>query len=70
MQNRSDGQFIPTQHNLFVRECMLVVRAGKKYSNNVGTPDMAIFDWNAMFVFDFSDMTKLAKRVWFKETPS
>lgn len=49
---------------------MLVVKAGKKYSNNVGTPNVAIFDWNAMFVFDFSDMSILVRRVWFKETPS
>lgn len=44
----------------------------KKYSS-LGIPDVALFDWDAMFIFDFHDMNEdalnpvLARGIWFTE---
>ena len=44
-----------------------------KYSDKCGTPDIAFFDWNTMFVFNFHGMDEdasdpvLAKGTWFTE---
>lgn len=51
-------------------------KQARKYSENVKVPDVAIFDWNAMFIFDFNGMNEnaqnpvLASGIWFTESNS
>jgi hypothetical protein len=47
-----------------------VSKQAKKYHQELQTPDIAVFDWNNMVVFDFSGMSrnpKLARAIWFSE---
>lgn len=58
--------------HLMDNACLLSKQA-KKYCLKLSSPDVAIFDWNAMFVFDFTGMDEdahdpiLAKGIWFEE---
>ncbi|KAK9235324.1 hypothetical protein V1525DRAFT_390548, partial [Lipomyces kononenkoae] len=50
-----------------------VSKQAKKYSRNANIPDVAVFDWNAMVIFDFSGLREdalnpvLARCTFFKE---
>lgn len=52
------------------------LKQAKKYSENVAVPDVALFDWNGMFIFDFSSVNEdahipsLARGIWFTEFQS
>lgn len=46
-----------------------LAKQSKKYSDNLETPDVAVFDWDAMFVFDFNGPEKrIAYGTWFSES--
>lgn len=61
---------------LFKRNAYWLSKQAVKYSTNVDTHYVAIFDWSVMFVFDFSGMKedasdpKLARGIWFQESTS
>jgi hypothetical protein len=50
-----------------------VSKQTRKYHEELGTADIAVFDWNTMVAFDFSGMAetaenpKLARAIWFSE---
>ena len=56
------------------RNAITVAKQTKKYADDLGVTDIAVFDWNAMFVFDYNNIDydssnpRPAKRTWFRET--
>lgn len=56
-----------------VRNALWVSKQAKKYATTLPVADVAIFDWNAIFVFDFAGMKEdtndpiLARGIWFEE---
>ncbi|PGH28295.1 hypothetical protein AJ80_00186 [Polytolypa hystricis UAMH7299] len=63
-------------HTHFARNACWLSKQAKKYYRNTTTPDVALFDWGAMFIFDFSGMNEnalnpvLARGIWFSESDS
>ncbi|KAK2795043.1 hypothetical protein FQN50_009802 [Emmonsiellopsis sp. PD_5] len=59
----------------FKQNAVWLSKQARKYSVNVAT-DVAIFDWSAIFVFDFSGINEdalnpsLARGIWFSESNS
>ncbi|KAI9674982.1 MAG: hypothetical protein M1817_001388 [Caeruleum heppii] len=53
---------------------VVVAKQAQKYHNETGCTDVAIFDWDTMFIFDFflmdedSSPPQLVKGIWFEET--
>lgn len=58
---------------LFVHNAFWFTKQAQKYAEQLETPDVAIFDWNNLFILDFSTMDpdrrrpKLARGIWFNE---
>lgn len=65
----------PPYYTNFKGNALWVSKQARKYCIAVGTPDVAIFDWNAMFIFDFSYMREnlqvpeFARGYFFAESP-
>ncbi|KAJ9373622.1 hypothetical protein DTO282F9_2830 [Paecilomyces variotii] len=61
------------KRTLFVSNAYWFVKQAYKYAEQLEIPDVAIFDWNNLFILDFSTMDpdgrqpKLAKGIWFNE---
>ena len=67
-----DGAQAKASKTLFTGNAYWLSKQAKKYSS-LGIPDVALFDWDAMFIFDFHDMNEdalnpvLARGIWFTE---
>lgn len=70
---KRDGAMFHDNKTYFVRNACWISKQAKKYFRTTGAPDVAIFDWSAMFIFDFSQMNEdvpypaLARGMWFSE---
>ncbi|ODH45039.1 hypothetical protein ACO22_00431 [Paracoccidioides brasiliensis] len=57
----------------FTNNAVWLSKQARKYAQNTGAPDVAIFDWDKMFIFNFYGMAEhlqnpvLAKGIWFEE---
>ncbi|PGH12372.1 hypothetical protein AJ79_04320 [Helicocarpus griseus UAMH5409] len=62
-----------SEKTLLNGNAIVVSKQARKYHQALGVADVALFDWNNMFVFDFSGMSetvahpKLARGIWFSE---
>jgi hypothetical protein len=62
------------EHTLLKDNAIILSKQTRKYSKNLNIADVAIFDWNSIFVFDYSDVDedssnpKPARGSWFRET--
>jgi hypothetical protein len=69
---KRDGAQVWESRIFFAGNAYWLSKQVKKYSS-LGLPDVTLFDWGAMFVFDFYDMNEdtlnpvLAKGIWFTE---
>lgn len=46
-----------TEHNNHLkRNAIKIGKQTRKYADGLDDTDIAVFDWNAMFVFDYKDM--------------
>ncbi|EDN08860.1 predicted protein [Histoplasma mississippiense (nom. inval.)] len=54
----------------FTNNAVWLSKQARKYAQNTGAPDVAIFDWDKMFIFNFYGMAEhlqnpvLAKGIW------
>ena len=52
--NKLTAAYSQTPHyTLLTDNAIVISKQAKKYHNTVGVNDVAVFDWNAMFLFDF-----------------
>ncbi|OJD23487.1 hypothetical protein ACJ73_05161 [Blastomyces percursus] len=57
----------------FTNNAVWLSKQARKYAQNTGASDVAIFDWDKMFIFNFYGMAEhlqnpvLAKGIWFEE---
>ncbi|OAX81621.1 hypothetical protein ACJ72_04032 [Emergomyces africanus] len=60
-------------HTHFTNNAVWLSKQARKYAETIGAPDVAIFDWDKMFIFNFYGMAEhlrnpvLAKGIWFEE---
>lgn len=56
------------------KNARIISKQAKKYFERTECADIAIFDWNSMFIFDFSVLdegaNQLARGIWFREDPN
>ena len=70
MRNTALGR---KDQTLFESNALVVSKQAKKYSEEIA-PDVAVFDWEHMFIFDFTDVRedasdpKLCRGIWFEES--
>lgn len=60
----------PNHGSLFKKNAFWLMKQATKYANILGVHDVAIFDWNSMFILDYSNWdSKLPKGIWMDENP-
>jgi hypothetical protein len=56
---KRDGAQVRESRTFFAGNAYWLSKQAKKYSrSSLGIPDVALFDWDAMLVFDFHDMNE------------
>ncbi len=67
-----EAQSLP-HRTTFRKYAIALSKQAKKYSRKLHVSDVALFDWNSMFIFDFSGRNensatpRLARGIWFQE---
>jgi hypothetical protein len=70
---KRDGALGREQLTYFKKNALWLSKQARKYYATVGTPDIAVFDWHTMFVFNFDGFDEgalnpaLVEGTWFTE---